>query len=151
MHRYLCLFLFVLCCACSQQGHHQEASTELMTEIRSGLAQTLLQRGEEADLDQRHSRNLIYELALHAQDEPGKLQQIRSAQSDLSHQVKHYATTSMRIVQEQRPGYPVPDIFETLLTSETLSREQQILLLASSRRLIAQSGAVINKDSAGGR
>ena len=151
MPRYLCLFVFLLACACSEQGHHQEASPALMSEIRTGLAQTLEQRGEQANLDQRHTRNLIYELALHAQDETSKLQQIRTGQSDLAHQVKHYATTSMRLVQEQRPGYPVPVIFETLLNRETLSREQQILLLASSRRLIAQSGTVIEKDPASSR
>ena len=149
MRNCFCLILLSLCVACSEKGHHAAAAPELLAQVRTGLAEAYALHGETPDLDHRHFRNLIYELALHAQDESDKLRQIQDPNYDASKQVRHFAKASIDIVHEQHPGYPVPEIFPVLMNTEQLTNAQQILLLASSLRLIAQSGTVISKDPAG--
>lgn len=89
-------------------------------------------------------RSLAYQLALHVKTEGDKLEHITSGK-DTEANVRHYARSSITLVQQQRPGYPVVPMFDALFGLETLSTDQQILLLACTAKLLAESEIVIHK------
>ena len=141
--RYLSLLLICcICLSCTKQAHHEAASEAVTAEIRIGLQQTYAALGNDtAQLDNKTGRNLIYRLSLHAEDEGDKLKEILDQAPEVAVRVRRYAQSTIAMVERQRKGYPIPSIFDTLLKMESLSKSQQVVLLAATARLLSESEA----------
>ena len=139
IHLPLYLLFVLLCSSCSKKEYHQAAEQSVVDQVLHGMEITYRAQGMDAGSTATKShRNLAYRLALHLNSEATHLQQIQSG-ADVEAALRSYAKQTISRVERQRPGYPIIPIFQTLLDTETLEQDQEVLLLACTAQLISES------------
>lgn len=134
--------LLLLLCSCTEQAHHQAAPDALVQRLLQAMQVTYTDAGLDSSvISNKEHRNLAYLLALHLQDHPARRAAIEQGDAETA-DLHQFARSSIDLVHAQRPGYPVRPIITTLLADAELNTDQQLLLLACSARLLAESEVI---------